>query len=198
MSKVVKKNVIMDSDAMRRSLVMILQQIFINLVLKNEDIDEIIEKNNGVNNVVLVGIRTRGVPLAQRIAQEIEIIEGVKVKVGMLDITLYRDDLSTLGYNPIVHGTDIDFDLNGKNIVLVDDVLYTGRTIRAALDAVIDMGRPRSIQLAVLIDRGHKELPIRADFVGKNVPTAHKETIEVTLKEHDETDEVFIGEVVAE
>ena len=178
MSKVVKKNVIMDSDAMRRALVRIAH--------------EIIEKNKGVNNVVLVGIRTRGVPLAQRIAQEIEIIEGVKVKVGMLDITLYRDDLSTLGYNPIVHGTDIDFDLNGKN------VLYTGRTIRAALDAVIDMGRPRSIQLAVLIDRGHKELPIRADFVGKNVPTAHKETIEVTLKEHDETDEVFIGEVVAE
>ena len=177
MSKVVKKNVIMDSDAMRRALVRIAH--------------EIIEKNKGVNNVVLVGIRTRGVPLAQRIAQEIEIIEGVKVKVGMLDI-------STLGYNPIVHGTDIDFDLNGKNIVLVDDVLYTGRTIRAALDAVIDMGRPRSIQLAVLIDRGHKELPIRADFVGKNVPTAHKETIEVTLKEHDETDEVFIGEVVAE
>ena len=176
MSKVVKKNVIMDSDAMRRALVRIAH--------------EIIEKNKGVNNVVLVGIRTRGVPLAQRIAQEIEIIEGVKVKVGMLDITLYRDDLSTLGY--------IDFDLNGKNIVLVDDVLYTGRTIRAALDAVIDMGRPRSIQLAVLIDRGHKELPIRADFVGKNVPTAHKETIEVTLKEHDETDEVFIGEVVAE
>jgi pyrimidine operon attenuation protein / uracil phosphoribosyltransferase len=163
MSKVVKKNVIMDSDAMRRALVRIAH--------------EIIEKNKGVNNVVLVGIRTRGVPLAQRIAQEIEIIEGVKVKVGMLDI---------------------DFDLNGKNIVLVDDVLYTGRTIRAALDAVIDMGRPRSIQLAVLIDRGHKELPIRADFVGKNVPTAHKETIEVTLKEHDETDEVFIGEVVAE
>lgn len=184
MSKVVKKNVIMDSDAMRRALVRIAH--------------EIIEKNKGVNNVVLVGIRTRGVPLAQRIAQEMEIIEGVKVKVGMLDITLYRDDLSTLGYNPIVHGTDIDFDLNGKNIVLVDDVLYTGRTIRAALDAVIDMGRPRSIQLAVLIDRGHKELPIRADFVGKNVPTAHKETIEVTLKEHDETDEVFIGEVVAE
>ena len=180
MSKVVKKNVIMDSDAMRRALVRIAH--------------EIIEKNKGVNNVVLVGIRTRGVPLAQRIA----IIEGVKVEVGMLDITLYRDDLSTLGYNPIVHGTDIDFDLNGKNIVLVDDVLYTGRTIRAALDAVIDMGRPRSIQLAVLIDRGHKELPIRADFVGKNVPTAHKETIEVTLKEHDENDEVFIGEVVSE
>lgn len=132
------------------------------------------------------------------IAQEIETIEGVKVEVGMLDITLYRDDLSNLGYNPVVHGTDIDFDLNGKIIVLVDDVLYTGRTIRAALDAIIDMGRPRAIQLAVLIDRGHKELPIRADFVGKNVPTAHKETIEVTLKENDETDEVFIGEVVAE
>ena len=177
MSKVVKKNVIMDSDGMRRALVRIAH--------------EIIEKNKGVGNVVLVGIRTRGVPLAQRIAQEIETIEGVKVEVGMLDITLYRDDLSTLGYNPVVHGTDIDFDLNGKIIVLVDDVLYTGRTI-------IDMGRPRAIQLAVLIDRGHKELPIRADFVGKNVPTAHKETIEVTLKEHDGIDEVFIGEVVAE
>lgn len=184
MSKVVKKNVIMDSDGMRRALVRIAH--------------EIIEKNKGVGNVVLVGIRTRGVPLAQRIAQEIETIEGVKVEVGMLDITLYRDDLSTLWYNPVVHGTDIDFDLNGKIIVLVDDVLYTGRTIRAALDAVIDMGRPRAIQLAVLIDRGHKELPIHADFVGKNVPTAHKETIEVTLKEHDGIDEVFIGEVVAE
>lgn len=184
MSKVVKKNIIMDGEAMRRALVRIAH--------------EIIEKNKGVSNVVLVGIRTRGVPLAQRIAREIETIEGLKVEVGMLDITLYRDDLSTLGYNPIVHGTDIDFDLNGKIIVLVDDVLYTGRTIRAALDAAIDMGRPKAIQLAVLVDRGHRELPIRADFVGKSVPTAHKETIEVTLKENDGIDEVFIGEVIEE
>lgn len=184
MSKIVKKNVIMDEDAIRRALVRVAH--------------EIIEKNKGVGNLLLIGIRTRGVPLAQRIADEIAAIEGVQVEVGMLDITLYRDDLSTLGYNPVVHGTDIDIDLNGKVIVLVDDVLYTGRTIRAALDAVIDMGRPKAIQLAVLIDRGHKELPIRADYVGKNVPTAHKETIEVTLKENDEVDEVFIGEVVAE
>lgn len=116
--------------------------------------------------------------------------------VGMLDITLYRDDLSTLGYNPVVHGTDINFDLSGKHVVLVDDVLYTGRTIRAALDAVIDMGRPKTIQLAVLVDRGHKELPIRADYVGKNVPTSQKETIEVVLNEIDGTDEVYIGERV--
>lgn len=184
MGKVVKKNTIMDSDGMRRAIVRIAH--------------EIIEKNKGVGNVVLVGIRTRGVPLAQRIAKEIAIIEGVELEVGMLDITLYRDDLSTLAYNPIVHGTDIDFDLNGKIIVLVDDVLYTGRTIRAALDAVIDIGRPKAVQLAVLVDRGHKELPVRADYVGKNVPTAHKETIEVELQEHDGIDEVFIGEVVAE
>ena len=115
--------------------------------------------------------------------------------VGMLDITLYRDDLSTLAYNPICHGTEIDFDLNGKTVILVDDVLYTGRTIRCALDAVIDMGRPKAIQLAVLIDRGHRELPIRADFAGKNVPTSHKEAINVYLAEQDGTDEVVIGDV---
>ena len=113
----------------------------------------------------------------------------------MLDITLYRDDLSTLAYNPIVHGTEIDLDLNGKTIVLVDDVLYTGRTIRAALDAVIDMGRPKAIQLAVMIDRGHRELPIRADFAGKNVPTSHKESVEVHLEELDGADEVVIGDI---
>jgi pyrimidine operon attenuation protein/uracil phosphoribosyltransferase len=115
-----------------------------------------------------------------------------------LDITLYRDDLSTLAYNPIVHGTEIDHDISGKVAVLVDDVLYTGRTIRAALDALIDMGRPQAIQLAVLIDRGHKELPIRADFVGKNVPTAQKELIDVSLSESDGCDEVVISEIVAE
>ena len=122
--------------------------------------------------------------------------EAIRRALVMLDITLYRDDLSTLGYNPVVHGTDINFDLSGKHVVLVDDVLYTGRTIRAALDAVIDMGRPKTIQLAVLVDRGHKELPIRADYVGKNVPTSQKETIEVVLNEIDGTDEVYIGERV--
>lgn len=182
MSNIVKKNVIMDSEAIRRALVRIAH--------------EIIEKNKGVEDVVIVGIRTRGVPLAQRIAAEINAIENCEMTVGMLDITLYRDDLSTLGYNPVVHGTDINFDLNGKHVVLVDDVLYTGRTIRAALDAVIDMGRPKTIQLAVLVDRGHKELPIRADYVGKNVPTSQKETIEVVLNEIDGTDEVYIGERV--
>lgn len=182
MSNIVKKNVIMDSEAIRRALVRIAH--------------EIIEKNKGVDDVVIVGIRTRGVPLAQRIAAEINAIENCEMTVGMLDITLYRDDLSTLGYNPVVHGTDINFDLSGKHVVLVDDVLYTGRTIRAALDAVIDMGRPKTIQLAVLVDRGHKELPIRADYVGKNVPTSQKETIEVVLNEIDGTDEVYIGERV--
>ncbi|MEG0970193.1 MAG: bifunctional pyr operon transcriptional regulator/uracil phosphoribosyltransferase PyrR [Acidaminococcaceae bacterium] len=157
---------------------------------------EIIERNKGVADIVLVGIRTRGVPLAQRIAKEIAAIEQVQVPVGSLDITLYRDDLSTLAYNPVVHGTEIACDISGKTIVLVDDVLYTGRTIRAALDALIDMGRPRAIELAVLIDRGHKELPIRADFVGKNVPTAHKEVIDVSLAENDEVDAVVIGEMV--
>ena len=182
MSNIVKKNVIMDSEAIRRALVRIAH--------------EIIEKNKGVEDVVIVGIRTRGVPLAQRIDAEINAIENCEMTVGMLDITLYRDDLSTLGYNPVVHGTDINFDLSGKHVVLVDDVLYTGRTIRAALDAVIDMGRPKTIQLAVLVDRGHKELPIRADYVGKNVPTSQKETIEVVLNEIDGTDEVYIGERV--
>lgn len=182
MSNIVKKNVIMDGQAIRRALVRIAH--------------EIIEKNKGVKDVVILGIRTRGVPLAQRIAAEVNAIENSKVDVGMLDITLYRDDLSTLSYNPVVHGTDINFDLNGKHVVLVDDVLYTGRTIRAALDAIIDMGRPKSIQLAVLVDRGHKELPIRADYVGKNVPTSQKETIEVVLSETDGEDEVYIGERV--
>lgn len=184
MSRLVKKNVIMDAEAMRRAIVRIAH--------------EIIEKNKGVENIILVGIRTRGVPLAQRIAREIENIENVKVPVGFLDITLYRDDLSTLDYNPVVHGTEIESDISGKVIVLVDDVLYTGRTIRAALDALIDMGRPKAIQLAVLIDRGHKELPIRADFVGKNVPTAQKEIIDVALNESDKIDEVIIGEMIVD
>lgn len=181
MSNFVKKNVIMDDKAMRRAIVRISH--------------EIIERNKGVENIVLIGIRTRGVPIAERLAATIKDIENVEVPVGMLDITLYRDDLSTLAYNPIIHGTEIDVDLNGKTIILVDDVLYTGRTIRAALDAVIDMGRPRAIQLAVLIDRGHRELPIRADFAGKNVPTSHKEAITVFLAEEDVKDEVVIGDL---
>ena len=156
---------------------------------------EIIERNKGVENVVLVGIRTRGVPIAERLAAAIREIEKVELPVGMLDITLYRDDLSTLAYNPVCHGTEIEFDVDGKTVILVDDVLYTGRTIRCALDAIIDMGRPKAIQLAVLIDRGHRELPIRADFAGKNVPTSHKEAINVYLAEQDGTDEVIIGDV---
>ena len=181
MSTFVKKNVIMDADAMRRAIVRIAH--------------EIIERNKGVDNVVLVGIRTRGVPIAERLAAAIKEIEKVELPVGMLDITLYRDDLSTLAYNPVCHGTEIDFDVDGKTVILVDDVVYTGRTIRCALDAIIDMGRPKAIQLAVLIDRGHRELPIRADFAGKNVPTSHKEAIEVYLAEQDGVDEVAIGDV---
>lgn len=181
MANFVKKNTIMDADGMRRAITRIAH--------------EVIEKNKGVKDVVLVGIRTRGVPLAERLAEAINTIENVEMPVGMLDITMYRDDLSTLDYNPVVHGTEIDFDFTGKTVILVDDVLYTGRTIRAALDAIIDMGRPKAIQLAVLIDRGHRELPIRADYAGKNVPTARKEAIEVYLAEQDGADEVVIGDV---
>ena len=181
MKNIIKKTSIMDADGIRRALIRIAH--------------EITEKNRGVENVALVGIRTRGVPLAARIAEEIRKIENVEVPVGSLDITLYRDDLTTMGYNPVIHGTEIDFDITGKHIVLVDDVLYTGRTIRAALDAIIDMGRPNSIQLAVLIDRGHRELPIRADYAGKNVPTSRRETIEVALQEEGKTDEVILGEI---
>lgn len=181
MAQVVKKKVIMDEAAIRRSIVRIAH--------------EIVEKNKGVQDVVLMGIRTRGVPLANRIMAEIKQIENVDLSVGSLDITLYRDDLSTLSYNPVVHGTEIDFDLTGKNVVLVDDVLYTGRTIRAALDAIIDMGRPKTIQLAVLVDRGHRELPVCADYVGKNIPTSKTENIEVLLSEKDTTDEVILTDL---
>ena len=180
MSNFVKKNVLLDAEAIRRAIVRISH--------------EIIERNKGVEDVVLVGIHTLGVPMAERLAAAIEKIENVKVPVGMLDITMYRDDLSTLDYNPVVHGTEIDSDLTGKTVILVDDVLFTGRTIRAAMDALIDMGRPKAIQLAVLIDRGHRELPIRADFAGKNVPTSKKEVVNVQLVEDDGVDEVAIGE----
>jgi len=155
---------------------------------------EILEKNKGTENLCLVGIRNRGVHLAKRLAENIKQIENKDVVVGVLDITLYRDDLTLISAQPVVHKTEIDFDINDKNLVLVDDVLYTGRTIRAALDALIDFGRPKSIQLAVLVDRGHRELPIRADYAGKNIPTSQKETVEVRLEECDGKDEVIIVE----
>jgi len=157
---------------------------------------EIIEKNKGVEHVALIGIRRRGGPLAIRLAERIEEIEGVKVPVGILDITLYRDDLTTLASQPQVHRTEVFFDINDLNIVLVDDVMYTGRTVRAAMDALIDLGRPRSIQLAVLVDRGHRELPVRADFIGKNVPTAQTEVISVLVNEIDGREEVIIQEII--
>ncbi|MFO7151638.1 MAG: bifunctional pyr operon transcriptional regulator/uracil phosphoribosyltransferase PyrR [Bacillota bacterium] len=153
---------------------------------------EIIERNKGVEDLVLVGIRTRGVPLAKRLAAKIKKIEGVEIPVGILDITLYRDDLSTLAEQPIVNKTEIDFEITGKKVVLVDDVIYTGRTARAALDALSDLGRAKLIQLAVLIDRGHRELPIRPDYVGKNVPTSRDEIIKVKLEEVDGENGVVI------
>ena len=180
--ELIDKTVLMDSEGIRRALTRIAH--------------EIVEKNKGVDNVVLVGIRARGVPIAERLAENIEKIEGKKPPVGVLDITLYRDDLSTLAYQPIVRPTELPVDITGKIVVLVDDVLYTGRTIRAALDAIIDNGRPKTIQLAVLVDRGHRELPIRADFVGKNVPTSSKEVISVQLQATDEAENVILREVV--
>lgn len=156
---------------------------------------EILERNKGTENLALLGIRTRGVPLARRILGKIKDIEGANLPLGILDITLYRDDLSTIAKLPIVNATQIDFDINDKKLVLIDDVLYTGRTVRAALDAIVDIGRPSAIQLMVLVDRGHRELPIRADYVGKNVPTSKKEIIKVNLKEVDGENSVLIVEM---
>ncbi len=153
---------------------------------------EILERNGGADDLVLIGIKSRGAPLADRIAAAIEQIEKIKLPVGYLDITFYRDDFQTAFDQPVVQRTDILFDIAGKTVILVDDVLFTGRTIRSALDALTDLGRPRAIQLAVLIDRGHRELPIRADFVGKNIPTSSNEQVDVRLKEIDNTDSVFI------
>lgn len=153
---------------------------------------EILERNKGAENIAIVGIRTRGEFLAKRIAKKIEEAEGVRPPLGFLDITLYRDDLLGKLEQPEMKGTDILFDINNKDVVLVDDVLYTGRTVRAAMDGLIDIGRPRTIQLAVLIDRGHRQLPIKADFVGKNVPTSSAESIRVHLKEVDGEDEVLL------
>jgi pyrimidine operon attenuation protein/uracil phosphoribosyltransferase len=157
---------------------------------------EIIERNGGGDSVVLVGIRRRGVPIAKRIAASVKEFEGIEVPVGALDITLYRDDLQTIAHQPVVSATEIPFDIDERVVVLVDDVLYTGRTVRAALDELIDFGRPRSIQLAVIVDRGHREIPIRADFVGKNVPTSKREVIMVNVQEVDGHDGVSIGELL--
>ncbi|MCL2337672.1 MAG: bifunctional pyr operon transcriptional regulator/uracil phosphoribosyltransferase PyrR [Firmicutes bacterium] len=170
----------MDSDGIRRVITRMAH--------------EIIERNKGTDDMVLIGIRRRGVPLARRLADKIKEIEGSVVPVGVLDITLYRDDLTTLGRQPVVRQTEVAFSIEGKRIILVDDVLFTGRTIRAALDAIIDLGRPRYIQLVALVDRGHRELPIRADYVGKNVPTSRREEVAVRLTETDDTDEVVIME----
>ena len=155
---------------------------------------EMIEKNNGIGDLGLVGIRRRGVPIAQRLASIIQRIEKEPVPVGTLDITLYRDDLSTLGPKPLVQKTEIGFDVTGRSIVLVDDVLYTGRTARAAMDALFRQGRPRQVQLCVLIDRGHRELPIEAMYVGRRVQTTALEIIEVRLREVDDVDKVLLVE----
>lgn len=157
-------------------------------------VHEIIEKNNGADELGLVGIRRRGVPLAQRLGQMIARIEKTSVPVGTLDITLYRDDLSTLGPKPVVQKTEIGFPITGKNVILVDDVLYTGRTIRAAMDALFREGRPKQVQLCVLIDRGHRELPIEAGFIGRKVQTSDREIIEVKLREVDDMEKVLLVE----
>jgi len=175
-----KKTILMDQPAMGRALTRIAH--------------EIVERNKGGENLVLVGIKTRGAPLANRLQEKIKEIENITVPVGELDITLYRDDLNKITADPQLIDTKIDMDVNGKTVILIDDVLYTGRTVRAAMDAVMDVGRPSQIQLGVLIDRGHRELPIRADYVGKNIPTSKEEIIVVQLEEIDGQDEVGIYE----
>lgn len=175
-----EKAIILDSQAMGRSLTRISH--------------EIIERNKGIENCVLVGIKTRGIFVAERLADKIKQIEGKEIAIGELDITLYRDDLTkkTDNEEPLVKGTDIKADITNKTVILVDDVLFTGRTVRAAMDALVDVGRPSQIQLAVLVDRGHRELPIRADFVGKNIPTSKVEKVVVSLEEVDGQDKVSI------
>ena len=176
------KNVCMNADEIERSLTRIAHQI--------------LETNKGAHNLALVGIVTRGDLLAKRLADKIEAIEGTKVPLGKLDISFYRDDFAT-HFAPEVHSTEINFDMDGKDVVLVDDVLFTGRTIRAALDALMDIGRPARVELAVLVDRGHRELPIRADYVGKNVPSAAQENVRLFLEEVDGKSEVEILETSA-
>lgn len=179
-----RKAVIMNEEEMRRAIVRVAH--------------EIVEANGGIAHVGLVGIRKRGAPLSERIRNQIAKIEGEEIPLGVLDITLYRDDVHKVAPQPLVESTDIPFSVENMVIVLVDDVLFTGRTVRAAMDAVMDFGRPRAIQLAVLVDRGHRELPIRADFVGKNVPTSARELAKVYLTETDGRDEVAISELVDE
>ena len=174
------KSQIMDSAAINRTLRRIAH--------------EIIEQNRGLENVYLIGIRSRGVPMAKMLSSILSEIENKEVPVGVLDITLYRDDLSTISHQPVIKGSKINFDLHNTNVILVDDVLYTGRTVRAAIDAILDFGRPQHIQLAVLVDRGHRELPIKADYVGKNVPTSSEEIIKVSFQEIDGEDTVKIVE----
>ena len=168
------KATILSSDEIRRALTRIAH--------------EIIERNKGAEKLAIIGVHTRGIPLAERLASKLSELEGVEVPRGMLDITLYRDDLSEVARQPIIRETQVPFDLANRRVILVDDVLYTGRTVRSALDALIDLGRPEGIQLAVLVDRGHRELPIRADYVGKNLPTAKHEVVKVKLQETDGTD----------
>jgi len=173
-----KRNVIMDEKAMDRALTRIAH--------------EIVERNKGTEDIIILGIKSRGVPLAKRLSDKIAQFEGVKIPVGTLDITLYRDDISKTTVGSVVSETHVGEDINNKAVVIVDDVLYTGRTVRAALDALVDLGRPKYIALAVMIDRGHRELPIRADFIGKNVPTARSEHVQVNLREIDDTEEVVL------
>jgi pyrimidine operon attenuation protein / uracil phosphoribosyltransferase len=171
---------LMDSDQIRRAVIRIAH--------------EILERNKGVEDLCIVGIRTRGAVLAERVKKAIQEIEGQDVPLGVLDINLYRDDLALVAKQPVVRETLIDFDITDKIVVLVDDVLFTGRTIRAALDALVDLGRPAVIQLAVLIDRGHRELPIRADFAGKNIPTSRDQKVKVTLGETDGAEDAVVIE----
>lgn len=177
-----QKAILLDDQAIRRALTRIAH--------------EIIERNKGIDDCVIVGIRTRGIYIAKRLAERIEQIEGKKISVGEVDITLYRDDLTkkTEDMEPLVKGSNIPVDITNQKVILVDDVLFTGRTVRAAMDAIMDIGRPAQIQLAVLVDRGHRELPIRADYVGKNIPTSSSEKIVVELSEVDKTEQVTIHE----
>jgi len=176
-----EKGTVMDEEQIKRALARISH--------------EILEKNKGAERLVIIGIRSRGDFLARRIKDYIKKVEGVDIPIGALDITLYRDDFTLIDYKPIVGKTEIPFDVADKVVILIDDVLYTGRTVRAALDEIIDFGRPKEIQLAVLVDRGHRELPIRPDYVGKNVPTAENELVDVQIKEIDGIDRVVIREV---
>lgn len=179
MSTFIEKTEIMDNNSVKRAISRISY--------------EIIERNKGIENLVLIGIQTKGVVLAKCLSRKIKELEGIDIPVGNLDITFYRDDLTMLSEHPVINGNDIAFSVHNKKIILVDDVLYTGRTIRSAIEELFDMGRPAKIELAILIDRGHRELPIRADYIGKNVPTSRRETINVEVDEDDTIKRVSLG-----